>query len=91
MKTMRSAEDEALLQRLAAMSDDDIDTVDIPEAPPENWALATRPGLYRPLKRPVTIRLDADVIDWFKTHAEGGKYQSEINRVLRRYVAGASQ
>jgi uncharacterized protein (DUF4415 family) len=68
------------------MPDSAIDTVDIPEAPEENWALAKRPGLYKPLKKPVTLRLDIDVVSWFKDHAESGGYQTEINRVLRRYV-----
>jgi len=32
--------------------------------------------------------VDADVLAWFRSHAESGKgYQSEINRVLRRHVA----
>ena len=78
-----SAEVQALLAGLAAMSDDDIDTDDIPEAPVENWALAKRPGLYRPLKRHMSMRLDADVIEWFKQRAQGRGYQSEIKRVLR--------
>ena len=91
MKKTRSAEDEALLERLAAMSDDDIDTDDIPEAPAENWALAKRPGFYRAVKKPVTLRLDMDVVEWFKDHAPDGGYQTEINRVLRRYVAGAGR
>jgi len=39
-------------------------------------------------KEAITIRLDADVLAWFKEHIEGGRsYQSEINRVLRRHVA----
>jgi len=37
--------------------------------------------LYRPLKKPVTLRLDADVIAWFKK--EGRKYQTRINAALR--------
>ena len=73
-----------MFDRLAAMRDEDIDTDDIPEAPAENWAFAHRPGLYRPVKRPVTMRLDADVIEWFKARAGGRGYQSEINRVLRK-------
>jgi uncharacterized protein (DUF4415 family) len=89
MKKTRSAEDQALLDRLAAMHDDEIDANDIPEAPAENWAYAKRQGLYRPVKKPVTLRLDVDVVEWFKDHAEGGGYQTEINRVLRRNVAGA--
>ena len=76
-----------MLERLATLSDDEIDTDDIPEAPAENWAFAKRPGLYRPIKRHVTMRLDADVIEWFKAQAQGRGYQSEINRVLRK-VAG---
>ncbi|TIS52666.1 MAG: hypothetical protein E5W93_16710 [Mesorhizobium sp.] len=73
------------LAKLADLPDDQIDTLDIPEAPAENWVHARRGHLYRPLKQPVTIRLDADVLAWFKEHVEGG-YQTEINRVLRRYV-----
>ena len=90
-RKMTDAEIDAQLAKLAAMSDDDIDTDDIPEAPEENWIHATRPGLYRPIKRPVTIRLDADVVDWFKDQASGRGYQSEINRVLRRHVSAAAR
>ena len=79
------------LARLAALPDDRIDTADIPEAPVENWTHARRGGLYRPLKQPVTIRLDADVLTWFKENAAGGGYQTEINRVLRRHVAEAAK
>ncbi|MDR3538405.1 MAG: BrnA antitoxin family protein [Acetobacteraceae bacterium] len=74
------------LERLAAMPDADIDTSDIPEV--LDWSSATRGGLYKPRKEAITIRLDADVLMWFKTHAEAGRgYQSEINRVLRHHVA----
>ena len=88
---MTEAERDAQLARLAAMSEDEIDTVDIPEAPAENWVHARRPGLYRPVKKPVTLRLDMDLVEWFKSHAPEGGYQTEINRVLRRYVAGAGR
>ncbi|HZR58177.1 MAG TPA: BrnA antitoxin family protein [Terriglobales bacterium] len=37
--------------------------------------------MYRPLKKPVTLRLDADVLAWFKTPGRG--YQTRINRALR--------
>lgn len=36
---------------------------------------------YKPLKKPVTLRLDADVIAWFKK--DGRKYQSRMNDALR--------
>jgi uncharacterized protein (DUF4415 family) len=81
----------AEIGRLAAMPDSRIDTADIPEAPAENWRHASRGDLYRPVKRPVTIRLDADVVAWFKDRAANGGYQSEINRVLRRHVAEADR
>jgi len=77
------------LEKLAALPDDQIDTGDIPEAPAENWRLARRGEFYRPIKQPVTIRLDADVLAWFKDHTEGRGYQTEINRVLRHHVAEA--
>ena len=48
-----------------------------------NWV----PGmekLYKPLKKPVTLRLDADVIAWFQTDGRG--YQTRINRALRQLM-----
>ncbi|SRR5579871_7036602 len=40
--------------------------------------------LYRPLKKPVTLRLDADVIAWFKK--DGRRYQTRINGALRKVM-----
>jgi len=79
-----SAAERALLAKLAAMPSDQIDTQDIPEAPAENWKLARRGVFFRPIKQSVTIRLDADVIDWFKSR--GGRYQTAVNQVLRDYM-----
>jgi uncharacterized protein (DUF4415 family) len=76
----------AEIEALAAMSDDDIDTDDIPEAPLENMKAGERGRYFRPYKTSITIRLDADLIDWFKKEAEKGGYQTEINRVLRRHM-----
>jgi uncharacterized protein (DUF4415 family) len=81
-----SAEELEQLAKLDAMSDEDIDTSDIPVMTDEQWANARR---FRPVKQPVTIRLDADVVGWFKDHARDKPYQSEINRVLREHVAKA--
>jgi uncharacterized protein (DUF4415 family) len=39
---------------------------------------------YRPLKKPVTLRLDADVLAWFKR--EGRRYQTRINQALRQVM-----
>jgi uncharacterized protein (DUF4415 family) len=88
MKTKPFSSDELeQLAALAALPDDEIDTSDIPEVSEANWALARRGAFYRPLNQPVTIRLDADVIGWFKDHADGSGYQTAINRVLRQHVA----
>ena len=42
--------------------------------------------LYKPIKKPVTLRLDADVLAWFKKQGRG--YQTRINRALRRVMMG---
>jgi len=43
--------------------------------------------MYRPAKQQTTLRLDADILDWFKRHAKNGKgYQTDINKALRAYV-----
>lgn len=39
---------------------------------------------YRPLKKPVTLRLDADVLAWFKK--DGSRYQTRINSALRKIM-----
>jgi uncharacterized protein (DUF4415 family) len=43
------------------------------------------PKYYKPLKKPVTLRLDADVLAWFKKQGRG--YQTRINRALRKVMA----
>ena len=49
------------------------DAIDIFGMAPElaDWSGAERGLFYRPLKRQLTLRLDADVIAWFKAHAAG--------------------
>jgi uncharacterized protein (DUF4415 family) len=51
----------------------------IPEAPADNWQSARR--FYRPRKEAISIRIDADVLDWLKRRSE--RYQTEINKLLR--------
>jgi uncharacterized protein (DUF4415 family) len=45
--------------------------------------------MYRPIKKPVTLRLDADVLAWFKRQGRG--YQTRINRALRKVVEEAGK
>ena len=42
--------------------------------------------LYRPVKKPITVRIDADVLAWFKK--DGRKYQTRINAALRKVMEG---
>jgi len=78
-------EQQAELAALAALPDDKIDTRDIPEQ--KNWTGARRGLFFRPIKKQLTLRLDADVIDWFRRHAPNGEgYQTRINEALREYV-----
>jgi uncharacterized protein (DUF4415 family) len=75
----------AELEALAALPSDQIQTDDMPEV--QDWSGAKRGMFYRPVKQQITLRLDADLIDWFKTHQEQGEgYQTSINRALREYV-----
>jgi uncharacterized protein (DUF4415 family) len=69
------------LAALAARSDDQIDTSDIPELPPAAWKDAVRGRFYRPVKQAVSLRLDADVVAWLKKAGKG--YQTRANRILR--------
>jgi len=70
------------LRDLKVMRDADINTSDIPEI--VDWSGAERGRFYRPVKQVVTIRLDADVVAWFK--ARDRKYQTAVNRALREYI-----
>lgn len=78
-------EQQAELKSLAALRDDAIDTSDAPEL--LDWSGAKRGLFYRPIKQQLTLRLDADVVAWFKSHATSDAgYQTRINRALREYV-----
>ncbi|MDR3054863.1 MAG: BrnA antitoxin family protein [Zoogloeaceae bacterium] len=64
-----------------AQLESEIDFSDIPEADDEFWETAVRIGREKPRKLQTTIRLDEDVIAWFK--AAGRGYQSRMNAILR--------
>ena len=67
-KTMRKAISSDLpaasRRQLAAMAEEDIDTSDIAEV--LDWTGAKRGLFYRPVKQQQTLRIDADLIDWFR-------------------------
>ena len=70
------------IQELAKLSDEEIDTSDVPEV--HDFTDAVRGRFYRPIKQQVTLRLDADLLAWFRSL--GGKYQTRINAALREYM-----
>lgn len=82
--TMRTAKQRAAeLKKLAALQDKDVDTSDIPEI--TDWTGMEVGRFYRPVKKQITLRIDADVLAWFKSRGAG--YQSEINKVLRGHMS----
>ena len=69
------------LARLAAMSDEDIDTSDIPELDETFWANAR--VRYPAGKERLTVRFDEDMVQWFRDQGRG--YQTKMNAVLRSF------
>lgn len=81
-----SAPAKSRLAKLAAMPDSEINFGDIPPSSRGHAAVWTRPGIpfSSENKQQVTLRLDADVLDFFR--ASGKRYQTRINSVLREYM-----
>jgi uncharacterized protein (DUF4415 family) len=77
----------ANLRALAARPDREVDFSDAPELTDEEWKNAERGHFYRPVKRQITARVDADVLEWLKSLGKG--YQSRINAILRREMLAA--
>ena len=70
------------LKKIEEIQEKDIDYSDIPELDDSFWDNAEIE--YPENKKPVTLRLDRDVLDWFKSTGRG--YQTKINAILRSYV-----
>ena len=73
-------------KRIDAMKDEDIDFSDIPELTPEMFARAVLRRNFKPIprKKQLTLRVDSDVVDWYKKQGRG--YQTRINSLLRAYM-----
>jgi len=67
------------IRAIAAKKDRDIDFSDAPLV--LDWSAAEIGKFYRPTKKPVTMRLDSDVLEWLK--ADGRGYQTKANWLLR--------
>jgi uncharacterized protein (DUF4415 family) len=68
-------------KRVDALTDEEIEA-SIKDDPDWNWGDAVL--VMPPKKKPISIRVDEDVLDFFKN--EGGQYQRRINAVLRSYM-----
>jgi len=85
-----SPADEKRLKALSKMPDSEIDTSDMPALSAEQLAhfvpakLLNR-SLYRPVKVPVKVNYDADILEWFKSFGKG--YQTRMNAALREYMS----
>jgi len=71
--------------RVKAVKDKEIDYSDIPQLDKEFFRKAI---LWPGTKKQITLRLDPDVINFFKKQGRG--YQTTINTVLRKYVEAHS-
>ncbi len=78
----------AEIEALAKLDEAVVETSDLPEV--ADWSKGVRGRFYRPIKQSVTIRLDADVVAWFKARANKGRYQTSINQALREYMEHSS-
>ncbi len=76
---------QARLAEIAALPDDEIDLSDIPELTEKFWQNAVRNPFYKPVKKQVTLRIDADILAWLRQQGKDG-YQSRLNAVLRRVM-----
>jgi uncharacterized protein (DUF4415 family) len=75
------------LRTLARMKDEDIDYSDIPPLTGNEKFVVGK--FYRPVKKSLTIRIDADVLAWLKKQGKG--YQTRINQYLREKMLGSSR
>ncbi len=85
-KSSTSIKSQTNFEKLHSMTDEDIDFSDIPETTPEMWAKGVLRKNFKPIPRKsqLTLRMDQDVIDFFKSQGRG--YQTRINQLLRAYM-----
>ena len=80
-----SKEQKRDIAAISKMRDEDIDLSDMPEI--VDWSGAEMGKFYRPPKKSVTMRLDADVLEWLKGYGKG--YQTRVNFLLRHAMTSA--
>ena len=85
-KTISNIRSRTDWKRVDAMRDEDIDYSDCPPITPEMFAKGVvRRGLKPVLRKSqITLRVDTDVLEWFRALGDG--YQTQINSLLRAYM-----
>ena len=68
-------------RRIESIRDEDIDYSDIPPLDEVFFKRAKVGVFYRPIKAPVTMRIDKDILDWLRS--KGAGYQTRANQILR--------
>jgi len=84
MKKITKAQNKEI-RALRRMKNEAIDLSDVPQS--GDWDKAVVGKFYRPIKKSLTIRIDADVLAWLKRQGKG--YQTRINGLLRNAMHGA--
>jgi uncharacterized protein (DUF4415 family) len=86
-KPNRGRADLAKLRRVSERTIERTSPPELANLPPSFWDDAV---LVHPVpKQPISLRLDADVLEWFKK--QGPRYQSRINAVLRAFMSASSR
>ena len=82
---LKNGEDLTDWERVKSLTDEEVEaSIDFEDEGEFDWENAIPVSIILDPKRQITIRLDQDVLDWFKSKGEG--YQTRINAVLRSYV-----
>lgn len=81
-KYIKSKKHKISVKKISEIKDEDINYSDIPEITEELWENAQI--IYPSSKEKISLRLDKDILDWFK--AKGKGYQTMINAVLKSYI-----
>jgi uncharacterized protein (DUF4415 family) len=72
---------------IAGQKDAEINLTEMPEV--ADWSGAEMGKFYRPPKKPVTMRLDTDIVDWLKSYGRG--YQTRVNHLLRHAMVSSKE
>ncbi len=73
-----------MIKELESLKNRDINLSDKNASEITDWEKAVIGKFYRPVKKQITVRIDADILRWFRSNAK--KYQTLINIACREYM-----